>query len=139
MNRKMGSPLSAVTRGSAKIITDKRGGLGVVDIIKHAPFVPVRIFWIFDVPAGTPRGGHAHKACSQFLICLHGRINIDAMDGTLHQSFVLEHGDFLNLVPGIFSTETFLDEGSSLAVLCDRPYEPEDYVYERDLFVPVRI
>jgi hypothetical protein len=131
------SPLRRVTRGKARIIGDHRGNLGVVDIASHAPFVPVRLFWIFDVAPGTARGGHAHKACSQFLVCLRGCISVDAIDGTLSRSFVLEQGDFLNLVPGIYSTETFMDVGSVLAVLCDRPYEPEDYVYDRDLFVPV--
>lgn len=130
------SPLSRVTRGKAKHVSDDRGVLGVIELVGHAPFVPVRIFWIHDVPPGTARGGHAHKACSQFLICLRGRVNVDAIDGTLSRNFLLEHGDFLNLVPGIYSTETFIVEGTVLAVLCDRPYEPDDYVYERDLFVP---
>jgi UDP-2-acetamido-3-amino-2,3-dideoxy-glucuronate N-acetyltransferase len=135
----VGSPLRRVTRGKAKLVEDSRGRLGVIDIARNAPFVPVRIFWISEVPAGTARGGHAHKACSQFLVCLRGRINVDAIDGTLSQNYVLGQGDFLNLVPGIYSTETFLDEGSVLAVLCDRPYEPDDYVYERELFVPIRV
>ena len=134
-----GSPLSRVTQGRAKLVEDDRGSLGVIEIASHAPFVPVRMFWISEVPAGTARGGHAHKACSQFLVCLRGRINVNAIDGTLSQNFVLGQGDFLNMVPGIYSTETFLDEGSVLAVLCDRPYEPDDYVYERELFVPIRV
>jgi UDP-2-acetamido-3-amino-2,3-dideoxy-glucuronate N-acetyltransferase len=137
-NEKGGSPLSRVTRGKAKLVDDARGGLGVIDLASHAPFVPVRLFWISGCAAGTARGGHAHKACSQFMVCLRGRINVDAMDGTVKQQFLLERGDFINLVPGIFATETFLDEGAILAVLCDRPYEPEDYIYERDLFVPDR-
>jgi WxcM-like, C-terminal len=131
------SPLSRVTRGKAKLVSDDRGDLGVVELADHAPFAPVRMFWICDVVPGTARGGHAHKACSQFMVCLRGRINVDAIDGRLSRTFVLEQGDFLNLVPGIYSTETFMDVGSVLAVLCDRPYEPEDYVYDRDLFVPV--
>lgn len=133
---KPGNPLSRVTRGRAKIVEDDRGSLGVIELASYAPFVPVRMFWISDVAAGTARGGHAHRACSQFFIGLRGRIKVDAVDGTLSQIFVLERGDFLNIVPGIYATETFLDEGSMLAVLCDRPYEPEDYVYEKELFVP---
>lgn len=128
--------MSRVTRGRAKIVRDDRGKLGVIELASHAPFVPARIFWISDVAAGTARGGHAHRACSQFFICLRGRIKVDAVDGTLSQTVMLEQGDFLNVVPGIYATETFLDEGSMLAVLCDRPYDPEDYVYERELFVP---
>jgi hypothetical protein len=133
-----GSPLSRVARGKAKLIRDERGNLGVVDIADHAPFLPVRLFWICDVRAGTERGGHAHKACSQFLMCLRGRIRVDAMDGVLRQEFTLEQGDFLNLVPGIFATELFLEEGSLLAVLCDRPYEADDYIFDKEAFVPGR-
>jgi hypothetical protein len=135
---KTGNPLSRATRGKAKLVDDDRGGLGVIDLVGHAPFVPVRLFWIHGAAAGTARGGHAHKACSQFFICLRGRINVDAMDGTVRREFVLKRGDFINIVPGIFATETFLDKDAILAVLCDRPYEPEDYIYERDLFIPVR-
>jgi dTDP-4-dehydrorhamnose 3,5-epimerase-like enzyme len=133
---KRDSPLSRVTRGNAKQVGDDRGVLSVIELVGHAPFVPVRMFWIHDVPPGTARGGHAHKACSQLLVCVRGRVSVDAIDGTLSRNFILEQGDFLNLVPGIFSTEVFMDEGTVLAVLCDRPYEPDDYVYERDLFVP---
>jgi hypothetical protein len=131
-------PLSRVTRGKAKLIDDDRGGLGVVDLVSHTPFVPVRMFWICGATAGMARGGHAHKACSQFFICLRGRVNVDAMDGTVRREFLLKRGDFINIVPGIFATETFLDKDAILAVLCDRHYEPEDYIYERDLFIPIR-
>jgi len=129
-------PLSRVTRGKAKFVDDDRGSLGVIEIAQQAPFVPIRMFWISGVAAGTVRGGHAHRACNQFFICLRGQIKIDAIDGTHSETFMLERGDFLSVVHGIYATETFLDEGSVLAVLCDRPYEPEDYIYERDLFVP---
>jgi dTDP-4-dehydrorhamnose 3,5-epimerase-like enzyme len=131
------SALSHVTRGKAKLVEDDRGSLGVIDLATHVPFTPVRMFWISGVTAGTARGGHAHRACSQFLVCLRGRVSVEAMDGTVKQQFLLEVGDFINIVPGIFATETFLEEGTVLGVLCDRPYEPEDYVYERDLFVPI--
>lgn len=125
--------LSRVTRGSAKLFGDDRGRLGVVDnLVRHAPFVPVRIFWISDVPSGKVRGGHAHKACSQFVVCLHGRVVVDAFDGTATERFVLEAGDFVNLVPGIFATEEFVEPGSLLLVVCDRPYEAGDYIYDKN-------
>jgi hypothetical protein len=88
------SPLNRVTRGKAKLVEDDRGSLGVIEIASHAPFVPVRMFWISDVAAGTARGGHAHKACSQFVVCLRGRINIDAIDGTQSQNFCIGAGRF---------------------------------------------
>jgi dTDP-4-dehydrorhamnose 3,5-epimerase-like enzyme len=133
---KRGSPLSRVTHGKSKFFGDDRGSLDVLDIVDCAPFRPVRMFWISDAAPGTARGGHAHKACSQFLVCIDGRIQVDAFDGAVSRTFVMEHGEFLNLVPGIFSTETFLEEGSVLLVLCDRPYEQDDYIHDRDLLAP---
>ena len=130
---KTGSPLSRVTRGRAKLFDDDRGNLGVIEIANYAPFVPVRMFWISNVASGKTRGGHAHKACSQFFVCINGRIQVDAFDGTSSQSYVMDRGEFLNLVPGIFATETFLDENSALLVLCDRTYEQDDYIYDKKL------
>ena len=133
---KPGTPLSRVTQGKAKLFEDDRGRLGVIDIAESAPFEPVRMFWISGVAPGKSRGGHAHKACSQFFVCISGRIQVDAFDGTSSQNYLMGRGEFLNLVPGIFATETFLDEGSILLVLCDRPYEQHDYIYDKELLVP---
>lgn len=132
----LGTPLSRVTQGKAKLFDDDRGGLAVIEIASYAPFVPVRIFWISEVAPGKTRGGHAHKACSQFFVCIRGKVQVDAFDGTLSQTFVLGRGDFLNLVPGIFATESFLDEGSVLLVLCDRPFEEDDYIDDKETLVP---
>jgi hypothetical protein len=124
-------PLSRVTAGRASIFDDTRGGLGVIDIVNHAPFTPVRLFWISDVGVDQSRGGHAHKRCSQFMVCLSGQIRIDAFYGTARQTFLLTRGEFINLVPGIYATETFLVDGSVLLVLCDRPYEADDYIHDK--------
>jgi len=123
-------PLSRVSTGRAAIFDDARGGLAVIDIIQHAPFTPVRLFWISDVAAGGTRGGHAHKRCSQFMVCLSGQVRVDAFDGKARQTFVLGRGEFINVVPGIYATETFLVEQSALLVLCDRPYETDDYIHD---------
>jgi dTDP-4-dehydrorhamnose 3,5-epimerase-like enzyme len=133
---KSGTPLSRITQGKAKLFQDDRGSLDVVDIADCAPFRPVRMFWISGVVPGTARGGHAHRECSQFFVCISGRIQVDAFDGAVSRTFLMEHGEFLNLVPGIFAIETFLDEGAVLLVLCDRPYEQDDYIYDRNLLVP---
>ena len=131
--------LHRVTEGRAALFDDERGGLGVVDIITHAPFAPVRLFWISDVAAGQSRGGHAHKACSQFMVCLSGRIQVDAFDGMARRRFSLGRGEFINVVPGIYATETFLVEQSVLLVLCDRPYEADDYIHDEKSLIPTAI
>jgi hypothetical protein len=129
----LASPLSRVTQGKAKLIDDDRGRLGVIDLPDCVPFVPVRTFWISGVQPGGSRGGHAHKACSQFFVCLSGRIHVDAFDGSASRGYLLGRGDFLNVVPGIFATEIFLDQDSILLVLCDRPYEQDDYIHDREM------
>ncbi|MBY5757843.1 hypothetical protein HFO07_14465 [Rhizobium leguminosarum] len=125
--------LDRVTRGKANLFKDPRGALGVLDFPKEIPFTPVRMFWIHDVPAGGKRGAHAHKACTQFIICGQGQIEIDAYDGTRSEQFKLSAGEYVNVVPGIFATLTFPQEHSTAMVLCDRPYEADDYIYNAEM------
>ncbi len=110
---------------------ESRGVLVPIEFSEFVPFEVKRMFWIADVPAGGIRGGHAHKRCHQFVICIAGRVAIEAFDGRMRQTFELAAGQALHIKPGIFATERFIAHGSILSVLCDRPYEPADYVYER--------
>jgi hypothetical protein len=73
------------------------------------------------------------------MVCLSGRIRIDAFDGTVRRSFSLGRGEFINVVPGVYATETFLVEQSVLLVLCDRPYEADDYVHDEKLLIPTAV
>ncbi|MCH4544426.1 FdtA/QdtA family cupin domain-containing protein [Rhizobium changzhiense] len=125
--------LDRVTRGKVNLFKDPRGALGVLDFPKEIPFTPVRMFWIHDVPAGGKRGAHAHKACTQFIICGQGQIEIDAYDGTRSEQIKLSAGEYVNVVPGIFATLTFPQEHSTAMVLCDRPYEADDYIYNAEM------
>jgi dTDP-4-dehydrorhamnose 3,5-epimerase-like enzyme len=111
---------------------DARGLLVPLEFSKFVPFEVKRMFWIVDVPAGGLRGGHAHRQCHQFAICLAGRVAIEAFHGGVKQTIELAMGQALHIKPGIFTSERFLAPGTILSVLCNRPYEPTDYVYERD-------
>ncbi|WP_245441457.1 sugar 3,4-ketoisomerase [Rhizobium vallis] len=127
--------LDRVTRGKVSLFKDARGALGVLDFPKEIPFAPVRMFWIHDVPAGGKRGAHAHKACTQFIVCGRGEVEIDAFDGTRNEEIKLSAGEYANIVPGIFATLTFPQEHSTVIVLCDRPYEADDYIYDADVLM----
>jgi dTDP-4-dehydrorhamnose 3,5-epimerase-like enzyme len=109
---------------------DPRGLLVPVEFSAFVPFEVKRMFWISDVPAGGIRGGHAHKHCHQFAICLAGRVAIEAFDGRTKKTFELAAGHALHIRPGIFTTERFIAPDTILSVLCDRPYESTDYLYE---------
>jgi len=107
---------------------DARGELVVADFSEVVPFPVVRLFYVHDVPANTTRGRHAHRRCRQYMICQTGRIVIEANDGTRTRRFELAAGQAVFMENGIFFSETYLEPGSVVLVLCDRPYEEDDYI-----------
>ena len=117
---------------------DARGTLTVAEFDKIVPFNVTRLFYVSDVPAGLTRGGHAHYRCSQYLICQAGRLGITLTDGEGERLLELSAGQALLIAPGIFATQTYLDAGSILLVLCSRCYEAEDYIHSMDEFVKYR-
>lgn len=117
---------------------DERGVLVPVEMRHHVPFQVTRMFWIHGVPVGQVRGAHAHKLCHQFMICAVGRVQIDTFDGEAERSIALTAGEALHVPPGIFSAEKFENTESILIVLCDRPYEPDDYLPDKMSLVHFR-
>ena len=109
---------------------EPRGVLVPVEFSKFVPFDVKRMFWIASVPKGGTRGGHAHKLCHQFAVCMAGRVVIEAFDGRTRRVLELAAGQALHIKPGIYSTERFIDAATVLSVLCDRPYEANDYLHE---------
>jgi len=109
---------------------EPRGLLVPIEFSECVPFEVKRMFWLSDVPAGGIRGGHAHKHCNQFAICITGVVEIEAFDGKTKRTIELVAGQALHIKPRIFTTERFVAPGSILSVLCDRPYEPTDYLYQ---------
>lgn len=111
---------------------EPRGVLVPVEFLQYVPFEVKRMFWVANVPPGGVRGGHAHRLCHQFAICISGRVAIEAFDGRMKQTIELTPGQAVHIKPGILTRERFIEADSILSVLCDRPYEPEDYVYQLD-------
>lgn len=118
-----GARLVAVTRHE-----DARGALVPVEL-DSLPFVPRRLFAVADVPAGTVRGGHAHRDGEQLLVCLQGRIDLHLRrnDEAVHVALPAG-GPGLLVGPLIWCEQTYVDEGSVLLVLCSRPYDPDSYI-----------
>ncbi|WP_458760232.1 sugar 3,4-ketoisomerase [Afipia sp. TerB] len=98
------------------------------------PFDIVRVFFVSAVE-GAKRGMHAHKRCSQFMICTSGEIEVICDDGEATRSFALDRPNLGLLVPpGIWATEIYRAPGSVLTVACDRPYEEDDYIRDHGAF-----
>ena len=66
-------------------IADPRGNLTVAEAHSHLPFGVARVYWVYDVPAGECRGGHAHKACREFIVAVSGSFTVTLDDGTVFE------------------------------------------------------
>jgi dTDP-4-dehydrorhamnose 3,5-epimerase-like enzyme len=114
------------------------GAIVVAETGAQVPFAIARLFTLQALP-GAVRGEHAHRRCSQFMLCVSGAVDIACSDGREQRVFSLDRGNLALLVPPtIWNTVTVRKDNSVLAVLCDRPYEAHDYIRDFGQFVAFR-
>lgn len=103
---------------------DYRGTLNVIEALRHVPFEIKRIFYIYDVPCGAERGGHAHDACEQVLIAIVGSFDV-LLDG---ERVHMDHPAQGVYVPcGITIDMKAFSPGAVCLVLASEYYDAEDY------------
>lgn len=113
----------------------ENGELTVIEGLKEIPYDIRRVFFVRG-NGGAIRGMHAHRECSQFLICLMGQIKVVCDDGLTKRDFELENPSTgLLIPPGIWSTQVYGPTNSILTVLCDKTYDSSDYIREYDQFL----
>lgn len=118
---------------------DSRGNLSFVEQLNHIPFEIKRTYWIYDVPGGEDRGGHAFKENQEFVIALSGAFDVVVDDGTNKKSFSLNRSYYGLYIPkGLwrtmenFSTNSFALEFGSVA------YTATDYIRDYDEFLKLK-
>jgi hypothetical protein len=101
---------------------------------QNLPFKPQRMFWITDVPRLTKRGGHAHKECSQFIVCVNGTISIDVYG--MQDKIILDESSLVGLqVPPMNWIDLrFLRSKSKIVVLCSHEYNESEYIRDFNEF-----
>lgn len=110
----------------------------VAESARQVPFAIARMFTI-TARTGAVRGRHAHRRCAQFMVCVHGAMNVACTDGREERNFTLDRGNLALMVPPtIWNTVRVRSEGSVLVVLCDRPYEEHDYIRDYAEFLAFR-
>jgi dTDP-4-dehydrorhamnose 3,5-epimerase-like enzyme len=110
----------------------------VAETTAQVPFQVARMFALTS-PLGAKRGQHAHRLCSQFMICVNGAAAVTCDDGTQQQTYILDRHDRALLVPpGLWNTVDFRRDSSVLVVLCDRLYEAHDYIRDYAEFLSFR-
>ena len=117
-------------------IADPRGNLTVIESGRHVPFVFQRIFYLYDVPGGASRAGHALKTCEQFLIAMSGSFDVTLDDGYERQKFQLNRSYLgLYIPPMIWREIDNFSSGAVCLALASHPYDENDYYRDYDAFL----
>lgn len=111
-------------------IQDRRGNLSVIEG-STIPFVSKRVYYLYDVPSGSKRGGHAHKKQQEFLIALSGSFDVILKDGKSSQTVTLNKPNLgLLIVDGIWRELRNFSSGAVCLVLASDEFDEEDYIRE---------
>lgn len=114
---------------------DKRGNLSVIEEYTDIPFKIARAFWIYDVPGGEARGGHAYKENEEFIVALSGSFDVVLDDGRERKVFSLNRSYYGLYVPkGVWREMNNFSTNSLALVLASTAYNEKDYIYDYDLF-----
>lgn len=116
--------------------THQNGNLTVVENLKDIPFETKRIYYLYDVPGGSSRGGHAHRQLFQLIVAISGSFNVNIFDGVNHKTFFLNRPyEGLLITPGIWRTIDNFSSGSVCLVLASENFNEEDYIRNYDDFL----
>lgn len=109
-------------------IRDPRGNLTFIEGERHVPFPVRRVYYLYDVPGGESRGGHAHRELEQLIIAMSGSFDVVVDDGRERRTFSLNRSYYGLLVPRMIWRElTNFSSGSVCTVLASQPYDEGDY------------
>lgn len=115
---------------------DRRGNLSIIEQFKQIPFKIERTYWIYDVPGGEKRGGHAYKENQEFIVALSGSFDVILDDGRGKQTFSLNRSYYGLYVPkGLWREMENFSTNSLALVLASIPYSPQDYIYDYEIFI----
>lgn len=109
-------------------ISDPRGNLTFIEGGRHVPFEFQRMYYLYDVPGGAERGGHAHKALHQLIIAMSGSFDVLLDDGRSRKQFHLNRSYYgLYVCPLMWRELNNFSSGSVCVVLASNTYDEADY------------
>ena len=120
-------------------VLDERGNLSVIEQLKDIPFEISRTYWVYDVPGGEARLGHAYYKNEEFIVALSGSFDVDVDDGIEKETFSLNRSYYGLYVPkGTWRTLKNFSTNSLALILASSPYDEGDYIFEYDDFVRLK-
>lgn len=120
-------------------ITNRAGNITPVTSSNEVPFDIKRVYYLYDVPSGESRGGHAHRELQQLIIAASGSFDVVLDDGKIKKTVSLNRPNYgLYIMPGIWRDLTNFSSGSVLLVLASQLYTESDYIRDYDEFLRVK-
>ena len=115
---------------------DPRGNLSFIEEFKHVPFKIERTYWIYDVPGGQVRGGHAFKEQQELIVALSGSFEVVVDDGKVKKTYFLNRSYFgLYITAGIWRQMQNFSTNSLALVLSSTIFNEDDYIREYNEFL----
>lgn len=119
--------------------SDRKGNLTVVENDKTVPFSIRRVYYLYDVPGGENRGGHAHREQHRLIVAASGSFSVTLDDGHGKRSFLLNHPyQGLLVPPGIWNTLDDFSSGAVCMVLASGLYDEDEYIRDYSGFLAFR-
>lgn len=121
-------------------IHNPAGNITIVEGGQNIPFNIQRIYYLYDIPGGESRGGHAHKELHQLIIAASGSFEVLLDDGINKKIVTLNRPDYgLLIVPGIWRELIEFSSGAICLVLASLKYNPDDYIRSYSDFLKFKI
>jgi hypothetical protein len=118
------------------VVQDQRGNLTFIEGGEHVPFEIKRVYYLYDVPGGATRAGHAHRELEQVLIAASGSFDVTVDDGTSRDTVTLNRSYFGLYVPNYIWREVVnFSSGAVCLVLASEHFEEADYFRSYDTFL----
>lgn len=115
---------------------NRRGNISIVENNRAVPFDVRRVYYLYDIPGGESRGGHAHRALHQLIVAASGSFTVTLDDGRVKRTFLLNRPyQGLLVVPGIWRELDDFSSGSVCLVLASEVYDEDDYIRDYEQFI----
>lgn len=119
-----------------KKVHNRAGNITVIEGNNHILFDVKRVYYLYDIPAGESRGGHAHIQLRQLIVAASGSFNVMLDDGVNKKSFTLNRPDYgLLVVPGIWRELKEFSSGAICLVLASLTFDEYDYIRDYQNFI----
>ena len=117
-------------------IQNRGGNITAIENNKTIPFEVERVYYLYDIPGGEGRGGHAHKELEQLIVAVSGAFDVVIDDGVNKKTIHLDRPYIaLHIVPGIWRELINFSSGAICLVLASLKYDENDYIREYNNYI----